>query len=367
MMLEAVTLDIGGAMSPTFSVPDASGLTPLVLPDAFLGGRDPSQPQPSFDAVMRFEASMGGTGDAAVDGARAACAVAQTMDLSSPQSSEVPSGQGIVADGGRMENVESPAPVDGSVQYAGTPPPSLETTQAPKEAPLTPAEAPLTSAESPLTFVEAPLTPKEVLLTPEETSSAPVESQPARPVTAKTSQAPNAAMSASEIESRVSKLASEILAFADDMKDMTEEAVQAAPHVVVAPAAPQAVDASAQQTVQEVSAVSAAAARTESLVDAVNEIVEVVVEQIAVTPSLVHGEGEVRMTLKTAVLDGSGITLSAKDGALTVAVAPATPSAEQAMASALPRLEIALAEHVPAFRQVSVTLVARKGKTDEVA
>ena len=174
-------------------------------------------------------------------------------------------------------------------------------------------------------------------------------------------------MSASEIEARVSRLASEILAFADDMKDMTEEAVQAAPHVVVAPAAPQAVDASAQQTVQEVSAVSAAAARTESLVDAVNEIVEAVVEQIAVTPSLVHGEGEVRMTLKTAVLDGSGITLSAKDGTLTVAVAPATPSAEQAMASALPRLEIALAEHVPAFRQVSVTLVARKGKTDEIA
>ena len=72
MMLEAVTFDIDGAMSPTFAVPDASGLAPLVLPDGFAKGRDPSQQQPSFDAVMRFEASMGGGGDASIDGARAA-------------------------------------------------------------------------------------------------------------------------------------------------------------------------------------------------------------------------------------------------------------------------------------------------------
>ena len=73
------------------------------------------------------------------------------------------------------------------------------------------------------------------------------------------------------------------------------------------------------------------------------------------------------MTLKPTVLDGSDITLSAKDGTLTVAVAPATPSAEQAIAAAMPRLEIALAEHAPAFRHVEVALVAKKGKTDEVA
>ena len=40
---------------------------------------------------------------------------------------------------------------------------------------------------------------------------------------------------------------------------------------------------------------------------------------------------------------------------------------EQAMAAALPRLEIALAEHAPAFRHVEVALVAKKGRTDEVA
>ena len=113
--------------------------------------------------------------------------------------------------------------------------------------------------------------------------------------------------------------------------------------------------------------VSAVSARTEAIVDAVNEIVDAVVGQITITPSLVRGEGEVRMTLKPTVLDGSDITLTAKDGTLTVAVTPATPSAEQAMAAALPRLEIALAEHAPAFRHVEVALVAKKGRTDEVA
>jgi hypothetical protein len=139
--------------------------------------------------------------------------------------------------------------------------------------------------------------------------------------------------------------------------------LQAAP-VQVAASEVQGVAAVPSDGVQSVSAVSA---RTEAIVDTVNEIVEAVVGQMVVTPSLVQGEGEVRMTLKPTVLDGSDITLSAKDGTLTVAVAPATPSAEQAIAAAMPRLEIALAEHAPAFRHVEVALVAKKGKTDEVA
>jgi flagellar hook-length control protein FliK len=123
----------------------------------------------------------------------------------------------------------------------------------------------------------------------------------------------------------------------------------------------------APQAVQEVAAVSAATARTETLVETVNQIVEAVVGQLVVTPSLVQGEGAARMTLKPTVLDGSDITLSAKGGTLTVAVAPATPSAEQAVTAALPRLEIALAEHAPAFRHVEVALAAKRGKIDEVA
>jgi len=113
--------------------------------------------------------------------------------------------------------------------------------------------------------------------------------------------------------------------------------------------------------------VSAATARTEAIVETVSQIVEAVVGEIAVTPSLVQGEGEVRMTLKPTVLDGSDITLTAKDGTLTVAMTPATPAAEQAAAVALPQLETALAEHAPAFRHVTVALVAKKGKIDETA
>ena len=148
--------------------------------------------------------------------------------------------------------------------------------------------------------------------------------------------------------------------------DESEEVavLQAAPVQV---AVPDALGGVSVQVAPEVAAVSAASARTETIVDTVNQIVDAVVGQIVVTPSLVQGEGEVRMTLKPTVLDGSDITLTAKAGTLTVAVTPATPAAEQAAAAALPRLEIALAEHAPALRHVAVALVAKKGKIDETA
>ena len=145
--------------------------------------------------------------------------------------------------------------------------------------------------------------------------------------------------------------------------DEQETVLQAAP-VVAAP--PEYLAASVPLREDGIS-VAAATARTEAIVETVNKMVEAVVGQISVTPSLVKGEGEVHMTLKPTVLDGSDITLTAKDGTLTVAITPATPEAAQSAASALPRLEAALAEHVAAFHHVSVALVAKKGKTDETA
>ena len=143
--------------------------------------------------------------------------------------------------------------------------------------------------------------------------------------------------------------------------------LQAMPVAVVADSAG-TVDAQSA-TAREVSAVSAATARTETVVEVVDKLIEAVVSQISVTPSLVKGEGEVYMTLKANVLDGSNITLSAKDGVLAVVVTPATPEAAQAIAAAAPRLEVALAEHVPTFRNVAVKLgsVSRKGNSDETA
>ena len=116
------------------------------------------------------------------------------------------------------------------------------------------------------------------------------------------------------------------------------------------------------------SAASAASARTEAIVETVNEIVETVVDRISVTPTLAQGDGEIRITLRPTVLDGSEIGISAKGGELTVVVSPATAEAANAAAAALPRLEAALAEHAPAFRHVAVVLAsAKKGRSDETA
>ena len=112
-------------------------------------------------------------------------------------------------------------------------------------------------------------------------------------------------------------------------------------------------------------AVNAAVARA---VETVNALVETVVAEIAITPALARGDGEIRITLKPTVLDGSALHLSAKAGELTVSIAPATAEAAHVIQQNLPRLETALAEHTPAFRHVAVVLSSfKKGKTDETA
>ena len=131
--------------------------------------------------------------------------------------------------------------------------------------------------------------------------------------------------------------------------------------------APSPLDAGMAAPPSELAA-SAASARTEVIVETVNEIVETVVDRISVTPSLGRGGGDIRITLRPTVLDGSTIKLSASGGNLTVAVAPATPEAASTAAAALPRLEAALAAHAPAFLHVAVVLSAvKKGKANETA
>ena len=131
--------------------------------------------------------------------------------------------------------------------------------------------------------------------------------------------------------------------------------------------APPPIDAGAVAHPTELAA-SAASARTEAIVETVNEIVETVVDRISVTPSLAQGEGEIRITLRPTVLDGSTVSLSAKGGELTVVVAPATPDAAHLASAALPRLEAALAAHASAFHHVAVVLAtSKKGKSDEIA
>ena len=111
--------------------------------------------------------------------------------------------------------------------------------------------------------------------------------------------------------------------------------------------------------------ISAESARTESIVETVNQVVEAVAGQITVTPGITHGDCDIKITLKPTVLDGSEITMSSKDGTLTVYIVPATQEASAMVAAAMPRLETALAEHAPAFRHVSVALAVKKGNRNE--
>ena len=339
-------------MSPTFTLPDASGLAPLVLPDSFLGGGESSSPQPSHDAVRRFEAAMGGIGAAAADGVRVADArvafdIAQSLDAPIVHAQENDTAAELGAEQGAMVGQEGNRTIgqedsrtigqeDCRTEDKG------QTTNT-RQIPIPNPQSLSSNSQSPAfdsqfsVFDSQFPTPDPQILTPNPQS--PIPHSPF-PVPRSPIPVPNSQSS-----------------------DDSDVVLQAAP-VQVAASEVQGVAAVPGDGVQSVSAVSA---RTEAIVDTVNEIVEAVVGQMVVTPSLVQGEGEVRMTLKPTVLDGSDITLSAKDGTLTVAVAPATPAAEQAIAAAMPRLEIALAEHAPAFRHVEVALVAKKGKTDEVA
>ena len=149
-----------------------------------------------------------------------------------------------------------------------------------------------------------------------------------------------------------------------DEEDLESPAarIQTVPVAVTPPVAETAVPVA-----PEVAAASAATARTEAIRETVEQVVEAVAGQIVVTPALTHGEGNVRITLKPTVLDGSEISLTAQDGTLTVAIVPTTSEAERLAAAALPRLETALAEHVPAFRHVAVEVAPKKGKSDETA
>ena len=95
----------------------------------------------------------------------------------------------------------------------------------------------------------------------------------------------------------------------------------------------------------------------------VGKVVEAVAAQILVTPSLVKGEGELIVRLKSDVLDGSTIRLTAERGTLSVEISPATQSAQRAIVESALRLEAALSEHVAAFHHVRV--LVKKGRQNE--
>jgi hypothetical protein len=90
----------------------------------------------------------------------------------------------------------------------------------------------------------------------------------------------------------------------------------------------------------------------------VSHLVETVVETLAVTPTLSStGEGEIRIQLKSDVLDGSSIKLEVKNGELKVVVEPASHIAEQILIKSQETFQNQLAERVTAWR-VNVGIAA---------
>ena len=83
----------------------------------------------------------------------------------------------------------------------------------------------------------------------------------------------------------------------------------------------------------------------------VSRLVETVVETIAVTPALSSGgDGEIRIQLKSDILDGSAIKFEVKNDELKIVVMPASRAAEEILLKAQESFQNQLAERVTAWR-----------------
>ena len=83
----------------------------------------------------------------------------------------------------------------------------------------------------------------------------------------------------------------------------------------------------------------------------VSRLVETVVETLTVTPNLSYtSEGEIRIQLKSDVLDGSSIKIEVKNGELKIVVEPASRAAEEILLKSHEAFQNHLAERVTAWR-----------------
>ena len=350
-------------------VADASGLAPL------------SFNPPSPESLGRFLASMSGC-KSEVDSIRLAMgSIAQNMssprDVSKPVVAPVAAGSRPAAIVGKPV-VESPDTYCCSTLVVEKPvveAPAAPVAPDPRPAtiaavPATPT-APVAPDSRPATIAAAQVTPAAPVATPAvESPVAPVATPvvespvaPAAPV-AKSSvvespaaPAVDAPVAKSELTSARPVVAGKRTAAPEEVVviDLSQESARAAAPLREAPFV-----AAAQQEI----VASTASARTEAIVEVVNNVAEAIADQILVTPSLVRGEGQMIVRLKPEVLDGSEIRLSSESGTLAVEVVPSTPNAAKLATEAMPRLETALAEHVSAFRKISVSV--RKGKGNEI-
>jgi hypothetical protein len=130
---------------------------------------------------------------------------------------------------------------------------------------------------------------------------------------------------------------------------------------VVAPESPNAEEIKDNQiNIFEKPQVNAAAPQSVQAPESVtvSRLVDAIVEKIAVSSTLMaNGEGEIRIQLKSDILDGSSIKIEVKNGELKVVVEPASYIAEQILIKSQETFQNQLAERVTAWR-VNVGIAA---------
>lgn len=397
MTIEAITFDLGCMPPVEVQLASAAGLAPLSLPDAIRrfqsameeapelpeGVEEPKDPRVVFrEAVATGHPDAPAVTGKPVEAPRAM--VPEAPKVIVPESTKTVAPEVPVKPEGPAVMVEAPVVAERPVEAPRTTVPEATKAIQPEETSKVIApEAPKTVVPEATQVIKpevmqtiAPDAPKAVV---KETPKTIVPDAPKTIVT-ETSQtispeAPKVVVAPEAPQAIKPEVAvkPEIIVEAPVKREAPVALVKETVKKPEAPVAidvplPQAAVMQAAPVVQPDVVQAAASARTAVIVETVNEVVEAVAAQISVTPALTQGEGEVRIVLKPTVLDGSEIKLSAKEGTLTVAIAPSTPESAQVVSVALPKLETALAEHASMFNHVAVVVAtAKKGKTNETA
>ncbi len=325
---------------PLFPIPDASGLTPLELPVGLIAHDRPAgseQQQPAPDAIARFQAAM------------AEPAGRPLTELVARPSAD-----------NQRPAADAPAPAADSQQ----PTPPADTPKPPSDIqrPTTashlvvdiPGESPKPSSDIRPQTVDNPTRLPTTALQPSTTTENVPRPFPSiisqqEPDVQQPATAPRAP---ADIPAPVATAASRTPADNEEPDEIPT--LQAAP--ITAPvASPESAPVATSAPVALEIDPAAATARTHELVEAASQVADT----ILVTPSLVHGEGEITIQLKPTVLDGSEIRLEAKGSSITVAVTPATQSVAQVIAQSQAQFEQTLVERLPSF-QIAVTMTPPK-------
>ncbi len=361
-MIDPLALDLGGTMKQVLTVTDASGLKPLELPAGLARQKgDNASPPPSQDAVSRFQAAMDGPQPSPLLGLvnrqMASTSVAPPVSDTIPGTGNGGQGTGSVAltvsdtipgTGNGEEEPGSVAPLasdtipgtgiggQGTGNSALTMPDTIPGTGNGEQGMVAQANE-----------HEAKTSEPKNKRTYEVTGNSAVPVADTKPLTVKPSNRQTVKPSPETENPEPLQAAPIIIPHETLRTDATPVAATGAVSLEIDPAS--------------------ATARTQELVDAA----VAVADTILVTPSLVHGEGEVTIRLRPTVLDGSEIRLEAKGEAITVALTPATVEVQRLAEQSQARFAAELSERIPSF-QIAIVInprqvTSRRDLRDETA